>query len=216
MGDNAVYKDEVFVREYADLWFDDRAMLGYLDVFARELPTPGAVLDAGCGPGRDVLALTERGVEALGIDTSPAMLAEARRLTDGRVPPSRFRLMDIRRLDFGPKMFAGVWSSGVLHHLREDAVRVVLAEFNRVLVLDGLLFLAVEAGTGEKIDDVGRYRKFYESDDARAVLDRAGFRVVRDEVSMSVRSTTGRPKAKRWLTVFARKSAARGAGPDSE
>lgn len=39
----------------------------------------GPVLDVGCGPGRHVLALAERGVVALGIDITPAALDVARR-----------------------------------------------------------------------------------------------------------------------------------------
>ncbi len=38
----------------------------------------GPVLDVGCGPGRHVVALRERGVDALGIDISPAFLTVAR------------------------------------------------------------------------------------------------------------------------------------------
>jgi SAM-dependent methyltransferase len=37
------------------------------------------VLDVGCGPGRHVLALAERGMVALGIDITPAALDLARR-----------------------------------------------------------------------------------------------------------------------------------------
>ncbi|HMG28416.1 MAG TPA: class I SAM-dependent methyltransferase [Acidimicrobiia bacterium] len=45
-------------------------------VLARAMPP---VLDVGCGPGRHVLALAERGVLALGIDITPAALDVARR-----------------------------------------------------------------------------------------------------------------------------------------
>ena len=38
----------------------------------------GPVLDVGCGPGRHVVALQARGVDALGIDISPGFLAVAR------------------------------------------------------------------------------------------------------------------------------------------
>ena len=38
----------------------------------------GPVLDVGCGPGRHVLALAERGIVALGIDITPAALDLAR------------------------------------------------------------------------------------------------------------------------------------------
>jgi SAM-dependent methyltransferase len=45
-------------------------------VLARAVPP---VLDVGCGPGRHVLALAERGILALGIDVTPAALNIARR-----------------------------------------------------------------------------------------------------------------------------------------
>jgi SAM-dependent methyltransferase len=37
----------------------------------------GPVLDIGCGPGRLVVALAERGVPALGVDASPAAVGQA-------------------------------------------------------------------------------------------------------------------------------------------
>ena len=39
----------------------------------------GSVLDIGCGPGRHVLACAQHGIDALGVDISPAAVAEARR-----------------------------------------------------------------------------------------------------------------------------------------
>ncbi|MDQ6797207.1 MAG: class I SAM-dependent methyltransferase, partial [Actinomycetota bacterium] len=38
----------------------------------------GPVLDIGCGPGRHLLALARRGVEATGIDVTPAAVRVAR------------------------------------------------------------------------------------------------------------------------------------------
>jgi SAM-dependent methyltransferase len=46
------------------------------DVLARAV---GPVLDVGCGPGRHLHELAARGVEAIGIDASPAAVALARR-----------------------------------------------------------------------------------------------------------------------------------------
>lgn len=38
----------------------------------------GPVIDLGCGPGRHVIALGQRGVPALGVDAAPAAVATAR------------------------------------------------------------------------------------------------------------------------------------------
>ncbi len=41
---------------------------------------PATVLDAGCGTGRVAIELGRRGVEVVGVDVDPSMLATARRL----------------------------------------------------------------------------------------------------------------------------------------
>ena len=64
----------------------------------------GPVLDVGCGPGRHVLALAERGVVALGIDITPAALDLARR----RGAPV------LARSVFDHVPGAGRWSSALL------------------------------------------------------------------------------------------------------
>ena len=57
----------------------DRAgasMHGEADLVTRRLPT--AVLDAGCGTGRVAIELARRGIEVVGVDANPSMLAVAR------------------------------------------------------------------------------------------------------------------------------------------
>ena len=39
---------------------------------------PGSVLDAGCGTGRVAIELDQRGIDVVGVDIDPRMLAEAR------------------------------------------------------------------------------------------------------------------------------------------
>ena len=62
------------------------------------------VLDVGCGPGRHVIALAERGVVALGIDITPAALDLAR----GRGAPV------LARSVFDRVPGAGRWASALL------------------------------------------------------------------------------------------------------
>jgi SAM-dependent methyltransferase len=63
-------------------------------------PPEGArILDLPCGYGRHAALLARRGFHVVGVDLSPAMLAEARRrFTEG--PRLSFRLGDMRRVSF--------------------------------------------------------------------------------------------------------------------
>jgi trans-aconitate methyltransferase len=90
----AAYK--VLARRYAETWFDDRSVVSTLERFLSLIARSGAVLDIGCGPGRDVRAMAEKGVASVGIDFCEEMLAEARR----RVPTGIFRRMDMQRLAY--------------------------------------------------------------------------------------------------------------------
>ena len=78
---------------------------------------PGAhVLDLGCGKAEVLLRIVERypDVRATGLDRSPAILAEARRQAEARVPESRVMLLeqDVREYDPEPGAFDLVVSTG--------------------------------------------------------------------------------------------------------
>jgi cyclopropane fatty-acyl-phospholipid synthase-like methyltransferase len=78
---------------------------------------PGAhVLDLGCGKAEVLLRVVERypDVRATGLDVSPAVLAEARRQAEERVPGSKVRLVeqDVRELKPDPGSFDLVISTG--------------------------------------------------------------------------------------------------------
>jgi SAM-dependent methyltransferase len=58
---------------------------------------PTTVLDAGCGTGRVARELAHRGIEVVGADTDPSMIATARRLS----PELTWVEADISGLDLG-------------------------------------------------------------------------------------------------------------------
>lgn len=65
--------------EHADLTAD---LVFYLH-FARQ--AGGPVLEVGCGTGRILLPLAEAGIDVVGVDSSPAMLAAAHKKLGGRI-----------------------------------------------------------------------------------------------------------------------------------
>jgi SAM-dependent methyltransferase len=118
---SALY-DEAYARRYRahDEEFEQSApcrdFAVWLERVCRSLPAPIDVLDLGCGTGRYFWALT--GVRDLvGIDASPAMLAEARTpYNAARITAQSVTLIqdDLFSHEFEPGRFDLVYSIGVL------------------------------------------------------------------------------------------------------
>ncbi|WP_424533571.1 methyltransferase domain-containing protein [Sphaerisporangium viridialbum] len=89
------------------------------------------VVDVGCGGGRAVAELAERGARAVGVDHDPEMIAVARE----RWPAGEFHVGDACELPLESGSVAGYRADKVLHTL-SDPVRAV-AEARRVLAPGG-------------------------------------------------------------------------------
>jgi SAM-dependent methyltransferase len=157
------------------------------------LGAPDSVVDVGCGGGRAVAELTERGVAAVGVDPDERMIAVART----RWPQADFRAGDAYRLPLPDHSVRGYRADKVFHVLAEP--RRALAEARRVLAPGGRVVLLGQDWDTIVIDsdDPARTRRLvHERADkvtapraARAhrnlLLD-AGFEDVRVEVRTTV------------------------------
>ncbi len=111
-------------------------------------PGEGGLVDAGCGTGRQVIALAEKGYGTIGVDSSEEMLILARRLCEAaaaRTPPSfvhaRYDQM-FERVGGGHDGVFCVGNSLAASGTR-DAVHRAVASFGRCLREGGRLFLQV-------------------------------------------------------------------------
>jgi len=145
--------------------------------------------------------MAKRGVEAVGIDLSAAMISEAQI----RVPDRIFRRMDLRQLRYPSDTFSGVWACATLHHLsREDTIQG-LKEFVRVLKPEGILGVSIKIGQGEAFDSLGRYQKFYNASDFRRLIIESGFHIISESFMISNKDITGCEFKKEWLQILAKK-----------
>jgi SAM-dependent methyltransferase len=95
-------------------------------------PRPGArVVDVGCGAGRAVAELTDRGAVATGVDPDEEMVAIARQ----RRPGADFQVAGAYDLPFGDGELAG-YRTDKVYHLLADLPRAT-AEARRVLAPGG-------------------------------------------------------------------------------
>lgn len=97
---------------------------------------PGVALDAACGTGRFAELLARRGHRVMGVDSSPDMLAYARR----RVPDGEFRVGELDRLPLADGSVDVIVCALALVHV--PSLEPVLAEFARVLRPGGDLVIS--------------------------------------------------------------------------
>ncbi|MDO8650025.1 MAG: class I SAM-dependent methyltransferase, partial [Candidatus Berkelbacteria bacterium] len=138
------------------------------------------VLDVGCGAGHDVAFFTSHDLEVTGMDLSTKLLAFAKK----SVPKASFTKMDMRTLEFPPKMFDGLWVMTSFQHLPKTNALKTLRGFKRVLKDSGILYISVTEGEGEGMVGKDRYQGMqkhfsnYVELEIRDLLANAGFRVL--------------------------------------
>src|SRR5437763_12042671 len=77
------------------------------------------VLDVGCGTGHLTKKIAEAGASVVGVDASPAMIAEARR----NFPDLKFEIADAAAMRFD-QSFDAVFSNAALHWVRPPEAAV--------------------------------------------------------------------------------------------
>lgn len=118
----------------------DRALLACL---AEQADDGAPVADLGCGPGHVAAWLVGRGMTAVGIDLSPAMVAVARR----DYPHVQFRVGDFLELPAADGEFGAAVAFYSIIHLQAAELPRAFAEIRRVLRPGGLVLIAFHVGT---------------------------------------------------------------------
>src|SRR5262249_45263237 len=107
--------------------------------WAETVPAQGFVLDLGCGVGRHVVYLAERGFRMAGVDISPSGIRLAQEVCSVRRFNFEGHVSDMSALPWRDDTFDAVLSiSAIHHHQRREIVRT-LGEVRRVLKPGGLL-----------------------------------------------------------------------------
>ncbi len=102
-------------------------------------------------PGRITAYLQGIGLDAFGIDLSPAMIEVARR----DHPGVRFEIGSMTRLELADGCLTGPLAWFSLIHVPDEDVPAVVAEFYRVLRAGGALLLGFHAGDGSRLKREG-------------------------------------------------------------
>ena len=157
---------------------------------------PFTILDFGCGPGRDLVAFTELGHRAIGLEGAAPFVAMARAATGCEVWQQ-----DFLKLDLPDGTFDGIFANAALFHVPTQELPRVLRELRAALKPRGVLFSSNPRGDDEEGWRAGRFGVFHRLETWRRYATAAGFA----EIEHYYRPT-GLPREQQpWLaTVFRR------------
>ena len=193
--DTVAYYDrnaEAFARRTGSL-----DLSGLYDRFVAYLPPGGRILEAGCGVGRDVVAMVDRGYQVVAFDASAEMVRLCRDRVAGRAEVLQLRFEDVRwRAEFD-----GIWTCASLLHVPLAIFQDVASRLVAALRPDGVWYMSFKIGKGERAN-VGRLFVDHTEDTLTAMLDDLSVEIVETWRSQPIQQ--GRVREE-WLNVIARR-----------
>jgi SAM-dependent methyltransferase len=137
---------------------------------AIEGPAPFAILDFGCGPGRDLKAFRDLGHAPVGLEGSARFAAMARGHSGCEVWEQ-----DFLALDLPAGRFDGIFANASLFHVPRLELPRVLGALRATLKPGGVLFSSNPRGANEEGWNKGRYGAYHDLEAWRRYLGAAGF-----------------------------------------
>ena len=156
-----------------------------------------AILDFGCGPGRDLHYFKNLGHRPVGLEGCAEFCRMAREHSGCEVLEQDFLQLNLPEAEFD-----GIFANASLFHVPSQELPRVLLELKAALRPGGIFFSSNPRGEGEGWSS-GRYGTFLEFEAYRDFLEAAGFQVLQHYYRPA-----GKPCAEQpWLAVVSRKPA---------
>ena len=161
-------------RNAADFWRGtrDHDVSQNIDALLQHIEgkPPFTILDWGCGPGRDLKALVDRGHVAIGLEGSARFAAMARSYSRCEVWQQ-----DFLKQSLPAARFDGVFANAALFHVPGRELPRVLGELRATLKERGVLFSSNPRGDNDEGWRQERYGAYWDLATWRGYLSAAGF-----------------------------------------
>jgi 2-polyprenyl-3-methyl-5-hydroxy-6-metoxy-1,4-benzoquinol methylase len=170
-------------------------MAALYEPFLALLPNGGAILDAGCGPGRDAQAFATLGYRVTAFDASARMVELTQQRAGIAAVQMRFQELTYDR------EFDGIWACASLLHVPLDDLSDVLKRLRRALKIGGVFFMSFKHGSGERIEEGRQFLDFIEGTLCERLGGIAGMSIIR---IWSTDDQSGRANV-RWVNALVRR-----------
>ena len=136
------------------------------------LPKGASILDVGCGSGRDLLWLKERGFKVTGFERSKGLAELARKNSGCEVIEG-----DFESFDFSSLKFDAVIASGSLVHIPHEKFPVIFQKITKCMS-SALVYISLKEGNGQKTNNEGRQFYLWTDEKLRKLFSKAEFEVI--------------------------------------
>lgn len=141
------------------MWVPDEGVVQFVaKEIVRKKRKIGRILDLGCGNGRHLVYLAEKGFDAYGIDISQKSLQIAQDWLNKKGLPAELKKASVTEIPYPDGYFDLIICMGVLDHMLIQEVKKGIREMERVLSPQGILFVGLrsdrdtECGKGKEIE----------------------------------------------------------------
>jgi SAM-dependent methyltransferase len=131
---------------------------------------PFAILDVGCGPGRDLRTFSKLGHTAIGVEGAVRFVEMARADSGCEVWHQ-----DFLHLDLPDGRFDGIFANAALFHIPSQELPRVLNQFHATLKPGGVLFSSNPRGNNDEGWNHGRYGSYHDLAAWQGFMAAAGF-----------------------------------------
>ena len=186
-----------YYNKNASKYYNDTIDLSREDVieeFLELIPADSAILDLGCGSGRDSLYFIEEGFDVTAVDGSKAMCELAEVEIGQHVHNIMFEDLDFE------EVFDGVWACAYIVKEKKSEINNIINKISRSLVDNGVMYISLKHGDFEGMRD-GRYYSDYRVGEIKDII-KSHPELEIEDIYTKRRNKTDELS---WINIFIRK-----------
>jgi len=139
---NNIFRDEGLNYKYYNIIEPHKDLQRLVKIFRKA--KVGRILDLGCGAGRNLIYLTQKGFDVFGLDLAKEGIKIAQKLLNKKHLGAHLTIGNIfTKLPYKDNFFDAVIGVQVLQHGRAGQIKRAIAEIKRVLKPSGILFVTL-------------------------------------------------------------------------